>query len=139
MNIFGSKSNDSYDFKTHRIKKNFDFANWKWDNVEEDILEASTCLRTCVDGGDMRIYMRHAGEVVTLQESRWQTVDKLPTEIRHTAYMTTWDGKLLVIGCRSFGEAQVAYMWDLKSGRWRKVVASEEFCGHVQSGWCLQI
>ena len=23
-----------------------------------------------------------------------------------------------VIGCRSFGEAQVAYMWDLKSGKW---------------------
>ena len=62
------------------------------------------------------MYMCHAGEVVALQ-----TVDKLPAEIRHTAYMSTWEGKLLVIGCRSFGEAHVAYMLDLKSRRWRKL------------------
>ncbi|RVW77621.1 F-box/kelch-repeat protein [Vitis vinifera] len=48
--------------------------------------------------------------------------------------VVTWDGKLLVMGCRSFGEAHVAYMLDLKSQRWRKLVAAEEFCGHVQSG-----
>ncbi|RVW87960.1 F-box/kelch-repeat protein [Vitis vinifera] len=71
-------------------------------------------------------------------DSRWQTVDKLPAEIRHTAYMTTWEGKLLVMGCRSFGDAHVAYMLDLKSHRWRKLVAAEEFCGHVQSGCCLR-
>ena len=91
-----------------------------------------------MDGGDMGMYMRHAGEVVALQDSRWQTVDKLPAEIRHTAYMTTWEGKLLVIGCRSFGKAHVAYMLDLKSRRWRKLVASGEFCGHVQSGCGLE-
>ncbi|RVW77600.1 F-box/kelch-repeat protein [Vitis vinifera] len=48
-------------------------------------------------------------------------------------------GKLLVIGCRSFGDAHVAYMLDLKSHGWRKLVAAEEFCGHVQSGCCLEI
>ncbi|RVW77654.1 F-box/kelch-repeat protein [Vitis vinifera] len=101
-----------------RSAEAFDFANWEWDKAEEDFLEDSTCPRTCVDGGDMGVYMCHAGEVVALQDSRWQTVDKLPAEIRHIAYMTTWEGKLLVIGCRSFGEAQVAYMWDLKSGKW---------------------
>ncbi|KAJ9692432.1 hypothetical protein PVL29_011473 [Vitis rotundifolia] len=110
-----------------RSAEAFDFANWY------------TCPRTCVDGGDMGMYMCHAGEVVALQDSRWQTVDKLPAEIRDTAYMTTWQGKLLVIGCRSFGEAHVAYMLDLKSRRWRKLVAPEEFCGHVQSGCCLEI
>ena len=122
-----------------RSAEAFDFANWEWDKAEEDFLEDSTCPRTCVDGGDMGMYMCHAGEVVALQDSRWQTVDKLPAEIRHTAYMTTWEGKLLVIGCRSFGEAHVAYMLDLKSHRWRKLVAPEEFCGHVQSGCCLEI
>ena len=122
-----------------RSAEAFDFANWEWDKAEEDFLEDSTCPRTCVDGGDMGMYMCHAGEVVALQDSRWQTVDKLPAEIRHTAYMTTWEGKLLVIGCRSFGEAHVAYMLDLKSRRGRKLVAPEEFCGHVQSGCCLEI
>ncbi|XP_034696128.1 F-box/kelch-repeat protein At1g80440-like [Vitis riparia] len=122
-----------------RSAEAFDFANWEWNKAEEDFLEDSTCPRTCVDGGDMGMYMCHAGEVVALQDSRWQTVDKLPAEIRHTAYMTTWEGKLLVIGCRSFGEAHVAYMLDLKSHRWRKLVAAEEFCGHVQSGCCLEI
>ncbi|RVW34114.1 F-box/kelch-repeat protein [Vitis vinifera] len=78
---------------------------------EEDFLESSTCPRTCVDGGDMGMYMCHAGEVVALQDSRWQTVDKLPAEIRHTAYMTTWGGELLVIGCRSFGEAMWRTCW----------------------------
>ncbi|KAJ9693172.1 hypothetical protein PVL29_012073 [Vitis rotundifolia] len=86
-------------------------------------MQGYTCLRTCVDGGDMGIYMCHAGEVVALQESRWQTVDKFPAKIHHTAYMTTWEGKF-------------AYMWDLKSGRWRKVVASEEFCWYYgQRTW----
>ncbi|KAL6334962.1 hypothetical protein AAG906_023767 [Vitis piasezkii] len=32
-------------------------------------LEDSTCPRTWVDGGDMGMYMCHAGEVVALQES----------------------------------------------------------------------
>ncbi|CBI36182.3 unnamed protein product, partial [Vitis vinifera] len=87
-----------------RSAEAFDFANWEWDKAEEDFLEDSTCPRTCVDGGDMGMYMCHA-----------------------------------VIGCRSFGEAHVAYMLDLKSRRWRKLVAPEEFCGHVQSGCCLEI
>ncbi|KAL6334348.1 hypothetical protein AAG906_014749 [Vitis piasezkii] len=122
-----------------RSAEAFDFANWEWDKAEEDFLEDGTCLRTCVDGGDMGMYMCHAGEAVALQDSRWQTVDKLQAEIRHTAYMTAWEGKLLVIGCRSIGEAHVAYMLDLKSRRWRKLVVPEEFCGHVQSGCCLEI
>nr|CAN80757.1 hypothetical protein VITISV_019821 [Vitis vinifera] len=73
---------------------------------------------------------------------RWTpdgTVAKMPAEIRHIAYMTTWEGKLLVIACKSFGEAYVAYMLGLKSRMWRKVVAAEEFCGHVQSSCCLEI
>ncbi|KAL6334975.1 hypothetical protein AAG906_023780 [Vitis piasezkii] len=111
-----------------RSAEALDFANWQWDNVEEDFLEASTCPRTCVDGGDMGMYMCHGGEVVALQDSRW-----------HSTYMTTWEGKLLVIACKSFGEAYVAYMLGLKSRMWRKVVAAEEFCGHVQSSCCLEI
>ncbi|RVW34100.1 F-box/kelch-repeat protein [Vitis vinifera] len=91
-----------------RSAEAFDFANWEWDKAEEDFLEDSTCPRTCVDGGDMGMYMCHAGEAI----SDW---------------------------CRSFGDAHVAYMLDLKSHRWRKLVAAEEFCGHVQSGCCLEI
>ena len=67
------------------------------------------------------------------------TEAKMRAEIRHIAYMTTWEGKLLVIACKSFGEAYVAYMLGLKSRMWRKVVAAEEFCGHVQSSCCLEI
>ncbi|KAL6334961.1 hypothetical protein AAG906_023766 [Vitis piasezkii] len=49
---------------------------------------------------------------------RWQTVDKLPAEIRHTAYMTTWEEAVIAGGGN----------W------WRRGV-----CGHVESGCCLEI
>ena len=63
-----------------RSAEALDFANWQWDNVEEDFLEASTCPRTCVDGGDMGMYMCHGGEVVALQDSRW-----------HSSQDASWD------------------------------------------------
>lgn len=122
-----------------RSAEAFDFASWQWDEVEEEFLGAATCPRTCVEGDEMCMYMCHGGEVVALQDSKRRTVAKMPAEIGHTAYVSAWKGKLLVIGCRRFGEAHVAYILECKSRRWRKLVVPEEFCGHVQSGCCLEM
>ncbi|KAL6320932.1 hypothetical protein AAG906_010741 [Vitis piasezkii] len=47
-------------------------------------------------GGGERICQVCGGR--SLDDSKWQTLVKLPAEIRHIAYMTTWQlGKLLVI------------------------------------------
>ncbi|KAJ9678717.1 hypothetical protein PVL29_020796 [Vitis rotundifolia] len=66
-----------------RSAEAFDFVKCQWHKAEEDFLEARTRPKTCVDGSDMGMYMCHAV--------------KLPAEIHHIAYMTTWQGKLLVI------------------------------------------
>ena len=123
-----------------RSAEAFDFASWQWDAVEENFLEASTCPRTCVEGGEMGMYMCRAGEVAALQvSSTWRAVSKMPAEIGHTAFVSSCEGMLLVIGCRRFGESQVAYILDLGSGRWRKVAVPDEFTGSVQSGCCLEM
>lgn len=116
----------------------FDIANWQWDHVE-DFLKTGTCPRTCVDGGDGKLYMCQNGEVVALEDAKWRTVAELPVEVQYTSFMMTWQGNLLVIGSLRFSEPHTAYMLDLKSYAWTKVEMPEDYSGHVQSGCCLEL
>lgn len=118
----------------------FDVDTWRWVPVEEEFLEHGTCPRTCVEGGDGRVYMCRAGNVVALNKLTGPvTVAELPEEVKSAAWMTAWQGKLMVVGCARFGEPHQSYVLDLKSYRWTKLDADEEFSGHVPSGCCLEI
>ncbi|XP_059643460.1 F-box/kelch-repeat protein At1g80440-like [Cornus florida] len=117
----------------------FDVATGQWAQVHEDFLDIAKCPRTCVDGGDGRIYMCGEGNVRTMKGATWQVITGLPAEVSNATYVSTWQGKLLAIGCANFGEPHRAYVMDLKNPTWTKVEAPEEFTGHVQSGCFLEI
>ncbi|XP_059643587.1 F-box/kelch-repeat protein At1g80440-like [Cornus florida] len=117
----------------------FDIATWQWGEVQEDFFDAATCPRTCVDGGDGRIIMCREGNVMAIKDGNWQVIAGLPAEVSNAAYVSTWQGKLLAIGCANFGEPHIAYVMDLKDQTWTKVEISEEFTGHVQSGCFIEI
>ncbi|KAM6585841.1 hypothetical protein CsatB_012843 [Cannabis sativa] len=118
----------------------FDVSTWKWDPVCEDFLEASSCPRTCVSGGNNGLlYMCRTGEVAALENDTWKVIGSLPNEMREIAYVVTWQDKLLVIGSPSFGEPHIAYVFDTKNYTWTKTVVPEEYSTHVQSGCCLEL
>ncbi|MQL76885.1 hypothetical protein Taro_009273 [Colocasia esculenta] len=52
----------------------FDLAAWRWGLVEEDILEAGACPRTCVACTDGRVYRCRVGSVVVMEGKGWQPV-----------------------------------------------------------------
>ncbi|GAV89379.1 Kelch_1 domain-containing protein/Kelch_6 domain-containing protein [Cephalotus follicularis] len=117
----------------------FDVETRRWDPIQEDFLGATTCPRTIVGGDDVELYMCHGGDVLASRDTKWQAVAKLPAEVCNTAYVTTWQGKMLVIGSARFGEPHLAYVLDLKSYTWTKLDTTEKFSGHVQSGCYLEI
>ncbi|KAF2301312.1 hypothetical protein GH714_022569 [Hevea brasiliensis] len=124
-----------------RFEKNtevFDFAMWKWNDMQDNFLETAMCPRTCTSGDD-GMYMCCAGDVLALRGTMWQAIAKLPCDVSNIAYVETWQGKLLVIGSAGFGEPHMAYVLDLKKYRWTKMGTPEQYSGHVQSGGFLAL
>ncbi|XP_061338573.1 F-box/kelch-repeat protein At1g80440-like [Gastrolobium bilobum] len=119
----------------------FDVDAWKWSPLEEEFLDGGACPRTCVDGGDEegRMYMCRGGDVVELKGNTWQTVAKVPGEIRNVACVGAWEGALLLIGSSGLGEPHMGFLLDLKSGAWAKLDSPDNYTGHVQSGCLLEI
>lgn len=117
----------------------FDVATWQWDQVDEMFLENATCPRTCLEGGDGKMYICRAGDVAVLENSTWKLVVELPYEVLCSPWMTAWHDKLLVIGCPRFGEPHQCYVLDLKSCKWVKLEARGEYISHVQSGCCFEL
>ncbi|XVF86568.1 hypothetical protein PTKIN_Ptkin18bG0052500 [Pterospermum kingtungense] len=91
----------------------FNIATWRWEQVDDFFLKASTCPRTCTGGDDMDMY--------------------------RVAYMTSWQNKLVVIGCSRSGEAHNAHVLNLKRAEWTELKMPEKYCGYVQSGCYLEI
>ncbi|XP_015869332.3 F-box/kelch-repeat protein At1g15670 [Ziziphus jujuba] len=121
-----------------RSAEAFDVATWRWKATEEEFLEEATCPRNCV-AGDEAMYMCRSGDIVRHRDPTWQTVSKLPAEVRNAAYVTTWQGSLIVIGSAGFGEPHMVYILDLEKKNWRKLESPFEFSGHVQSGCYMEI
>ncbi|URE07140.1 Kelch motif [Musa troglodytarum] len=125
----------------------FDVAAWRWGAVEEGRLEEAACPRTCVVGGDGRVYMcRQAGQAVVVEEGggAWRRVADLPREVRVALQMVAWEGGFMVLGSGTQCGAQVAYILDIESGegegmKWRKVELQRAYSGHVQAGCCFHI
>ncbi|KAJ7962942.1 F-box/kelch-repeat protein [Quillaja saponaria] len=122
-----------------KTAESFDVGTWRWDPVMDDFLDSATCPRTCVDGDDGTFYMCMDGDVLALEDSTWQAIAKLPTEMRNIAYVRTLQGKLLVIGSTGFGEPHLGFLLDMKNYTWQKLEMPEKYTGHVQSGCFLEI
>ncbi|KAF7134842.1 hypothetical protein RHSIM_Rhsim08G0218900 [Rhododendron simsii] len=123
-----------------RSAEEFDVATMRWDQVQDDFLEAATCPTTCTDGRDGRLYMCRGNDVAIRLNSSWQAVAELPAEVRSSiSYVTAWRGKMLVIGSLKFGVALRAHVLDLKRYVWTQIEVPAEYCGYVQSGCWLDI
>ncbi|MED6126936.1 hypothetical protein PIB30_083267 [Stylosanthes scabra] len=122
-----------------RTAEEFDSATCKWGPVEEEFLDVATCPRTCVDGADDELYICRDGDVLTLKGDTWQTVVKVPDEIRNVSYMEAREGALLLIGSGGFGQPHMSFLFDLKSSNWAKLASPENYTGHVQFGCTLEI
>ncbi|XP_016170980.1 F-box/kelch-repeat protein At1g80440 [Arachis ipaensis] len=122
-----------------KSSEEFDAATCQWSPVEEEFLDAGTCPRTCVDGGDDELFICRDGEVVVLKRDTWQTVVKVPEEIRNVSYMEAREGALLLIGSSGFGQPHMGFLLDLKSSNWAKLSSPENYTGHVQFGCLLEI
>lgn len=119
--------------------ESFDAATWQWGPVQEGFLDAATCPRNCVDVGDGRLLSCRDAELAAREGSTWRVAAELPRDVRNTACVTAWQGKVVVIGSERFGAAHVAFVLDLKRCRWERVDAEEEFTGHVQSACCVEL
>ncbi|GAA0156371.1 hypothetical protein LIER_13885 [Lithospermum erythrorhizon] len=117
----------------------FDVSNWRWDEVQEQFLETAMCPRTCVDGGDGRLYICHDSGIAAVDNCTFDNVAELPTDLRITSYVTGFKGKLLVIGSTGFNEQQRCWVLDLRTHKWTRIESVEGFTGHVQSGCCLEL
>lgn len=117
----------------------FDTAAGQWSQVAEDVLNAGVCPRSCVDGGDNKLYVFRGSDVVALEGETWRTVAELPADLGSTAYVTALASKLFVVGSLSFGQPLRAHVLDLKGYTWTKVEMPEVFSGHVQSGSYMEI
>ncbi|XP_060205677.1 F-box/kelch-repeat protein At1g80440-like [Lycium barbarum] len=119
--------------------ESFDVSTWQWDQVNEHFFESATCPRTCVEGGDGKLYLCRDGDVLALGKSTWQVVTALPLELKNIAFVTAWRGKILMTGSMGFNEPYNTYVLDLESYKWTKMDTPVNFSGHVQSGCCLEM
>ncbi|KAF8027522.1 hypothetical protein BT93_E0428 [Corymbia citriodora subsp. variegata] len=118
----------------------FDTTTWQWGPVWDDVLMASTCPRTCVDGdADDHLYMCTDGDVLGLRGSMWRVEAKIPSDVYSPSHVTKWQGKLLVTGSPRAGEPQKAYVLEMSTRTWTNVELPEKFSGHVQVGCNLEI
>ncbi|XVE88958.1 hypothetical protein DITRI_Ditri19aG0111600 [Diplodiscus trichospermus] len=138
FHVVGGYSTDMQG-RFERSAEAFDITTWRWDHVQDDFLEASTCPSTCIGGDDVDMYMICKGDVVASKNAKWHLIAKLPGDVCQIAYMTRWQDKFLVIGSSRLEESQNAYVLNLKKSEWTKLEIPEKYCGHVQSGCYAEI
>ncbi|WOL14022.1 hypothetical protein Cni_G22802 [Canna indica] len=123
-----------------RTAEALDVAAGRW-GAAEDRLEEGTCPRTCVEGGDGRMYMCR-GEVVQLavmEGTGWRAVADVPGDARVAPQLVAWESGLMVMGSESHGGMQAGYVMEEGATAWRKVEVPEEYSGHVHAGCSLEI
>ncbi|KAK8524971.1 hypothetical protein V6N13_015968 [Hibiscus sabdariffa] len=116
----------------------FDVATWQWSPVQENLLRHGRCPRTCV-AVDGALYMCQGGDMTKLEGNTWKAVAELPAEVCNTGHVATWEDKLLVIGSPSFGEPYAAYVLNLRNYTWTRIEPTDQYSGHVQSGYYLEL
>ncbi|CAH9147059.1 unnamed protein product [Cuscuta epithymum] len=86
-----------------------------------------------------RIYTSRDGDVVAFDDVTSQVIGRVPREVSSVSFVTGWHGQLMVTGNAKYGEPQKAYVFELKSGLWNKIEVPNEYSGHIQSGFCLDL
>ncbi|KAI4379306.1 hypothetical protein MLD38_005623 [Melastoma candidum] len=118
---------------------------------------------TCVTGdSEETLYVCRDGNVLgaaadASSRTTWRVLSRLPADVACPAHVTTWRGKVMVIGSARFGEPHMGYFLEVnnnssnsknKRGQiaengnkctWIRVEFQEEFSGHVQSGCRMEI
>lgn len=128
--------------KFERSVEAFDAASWSWDPVLENVLEANTSPRACIDGaGDNALYAlrNSSGDVAALGGSTWRSVAKLPSGVTSRNHVLRWCEKLMVFGWGSEPKPDAVFVLDLCSNTWTKTEIPEEFSGTVMEGCVLEI
>nr|GMD33807.1 F-box/kelch-repeat protein At1g80440-like [Ipomoea batatas] len=79
-------------------------------------------------------------DVVALEDATWVFVSRVPNNTSGVAYVTGWQGKMMVIiENAENGRAKRAYVLELKTKKWTKVKIPSEFRGYVECGCCIHI
>lgn len=94
---------------------------------------------TYVEIGGRMYTVSGSGDVVALEDAKWVLIARVPDEICNVAYVTGWQGRMMVIGNAKYGEAHRVYVLEVKSKKWKKIESPSEYCGHVQSGSCIEL
>ncbi|KAJ8504169.1 hypothetical protein OPV22_005055 [Ensete ventricosum] len=126
-----------------RTAEALDVAAGQWGAVEEDKLDEGTCPKTCVVGGDGRLYMCRGDQglqLTLLDAAGWRVVAEVPADARVAPELVPWDGGLMVMGSETHGGAQTGYIMEPGTATWKKVeVPPEEYSGNIHAGCCLEI
>ncbi|XP_019198432.1 PREDICTED: F-box/kelch-repeat protein At1g80440-like [Ipomoea nil] len=89
---------------------------------------------------DEKIYtIKGIRDVVALEDTTWVFVTQVPKYTHSVAWVTGWQGNIMVIPSVKYGEAKRAYMLELKTKKWTKVKIPSEYRGSVQSSCCIHI
>ncbi|OWM66135.1 F-box/kelch-repeat protein At1g15670-like [Punica granatum] len=136
---YGTEAQGKFD----RSVEAFDAAMWSWDPVEENVLEADTAPRACVDGqGDDALYTcrNRSRDIAALRGSTWTPVAGLPSDVASQNHVMRWRWKLLVFGYGSGCKPDVVSILDLcDNNTWTELEIPEEFRGTVDEGCVLEI
>ncbi|XP_019191829.1 PREDICTED: F-box/kelch-repeat protein At1g15670-like [Ipomoea nil] len=123
-----------YEVEANQITETLDLVTRQW-HLSDRISDVMTLsypaiyLEIC---GVIYI-VNESRDVIALQDGTWVVITRVPDEICSVAYVTRWQGKMMVMGSRR------AYMLEVKSKKWTKVEIPSEYCGYVLSSCCIDL
>ncbi|MCL7032188.1 hypothetical protein MKW94_016977 [Papaver nudicaule] len=129
--------------KFDKSTETFDVDTWKWDQVEEEKLEAEMCPRTYAFDHQGKMYNCVSSYLMRFDGSTWQQLSELPNDVRIETFVSMWRKKMLVIGSSVQSGPQSCYALEFaecnKKTVWAKLELPNEFTGFVQSGCNLEL
>ncbi|KAI0491789.1 hypothetical protein KFK09_026049 [Dendrobium nobile] len=83
----------------------FDVGEWCWLPMEEEAVPEGACSKTCMVGGDGRIYLCDGGgKMMMVKETdEWRVVAELPEHVKVAPKMVAWGEGLMVMGMGGSG------------------------------------
>nr|GMD64919.1 F-box/kelch-repeat protein At1g80440-like [Ipomoea batatas] len=127
----------SYEVEANEITETLDLVTGQW-RLGDTISEVATLLQS-----NEATYLEICGviyivsakkDVIALEDdSTWVVIARVPDEIRNVAYVTGWQGKMMV-----FGSGR-AYMLEVKTKKWSKVEIPSQHCDRVLSCCCIDL
>ncbi|XP_028556145.1 F-box/kelch-repeat protein At1g80440-like [Dendrobium catenatum] len=122
----------------------FDVGEWRWLPVEEEAVPEGACSKTCVVGGDGRIYVCDGGgKMMMVKETdEWRVVAELSEHVKVAPKMVAWGEGLMVMGMGGSGWPLAAYVLEMKQGvaiAWRRFVIPKKNSCFFHSACCVDV